>query len=78
MSSVDVNDSLASVNVILNLWAPVAFTFVEPVALSSKDVSSVEVTKVSVTDRPTLKSGVFVYLSYIKLCDSTSTKYPLM
>ena len=45
MSSVDDKDNLASVSVILNLWAPVAFAFDEPVALSNKDVSSVEVTK---------------------------------
>ena len=51
-SAVDVKDNLASVSVILNLWAPVAFAFDEPVALSNRDVSSVEVTKVSATVNP--------------------------
>ena len=53
-SAVDVNDNLASVNVILNLWAPVAFTFDEPVALSNRVVSSVDVIKDYVTVKPTL------------------------
>ena len=53
-SAVDVNDNLASVNVILNLWAPVAFAFDEPVALSNRLVSSVDVIKFSVTVKPTL------------------------
>ena len=52
-SAVDVKDNLASVSVILNLWAPVAFAFDEPVALSNKVVSSVEVINVSVIVKPT-------------------------
>ena len=53
-SAVDVKVNFASVNVILNLWAPVAFIFDEPVALSNKLESSVDVTKVSLTVKPTL------------------------
>ena len=43
-SSVAVNDFLASVNAILNLWAPGALTLDEPVALSFNDESSLAVT----------------------------------
>ena len=53
-SAVDDNESFAKVKSILNLWAPVAFSFEEPWALSSKLESSVEVTKVSDIVRPIL------------------------
>ena len=52
-SAVDDKESFAKVKSILNLWAPVAFAFDEPVALSNKVVSSVEVTNVSVIVSPT-------------------------
>ena len=74
----DVNASFERVKSILNLWAPVAFAFEEPVALSNKLVSSVEVTKVSVIVSPTLYDGSFVYLSNTKLCLSTLTKKPFI
>ena len=53
VQSIEVKESLASVNSILNLWAPVAFAFDEPVALSNRDESSVDVTKVSDIVSPT-------------------------
>ena len=53
-SSVDDKVFLANVNSILNLWAPGAFEFDTPCALSFRDVSSPGVTKDSVTDKPTL------------------------
>ena len=52
-SAVEVTSNFAKVKSILNLWAPVAFAFDDPVALSSKDVSSVEVTNVSTIVKPT-------------------------
>ena len=52
-SAVDVKDNLVRVSVILNLWAPEAFSFDEPVALSNKLVSSVDVVKVSLIVKPT-------------------------
>ena len=52
-SAVDVSDNFVSVNVILNLWAPEAFSFDDPVALSNKLVSSVDVVKVSLIVKPT-------------------------
>ena len=54
LSSVAVNVFLANANAILNLWAPGAFTFDVPVALSFKLVSSFEVVNDSVTLKPTL------------------------
>ena len=45
---------LVKVKSILNLWAPGAFVFETPCALSFKVLSSVGVTKDSVTNRPTL------------------------
>ena len=77
-SAVDVKDSFAKVKSILNLWAPVAFSLDEPWALSSKDVSSVDVTKVSVIVNPILKLGVLEYFSNIKVCWSTLTKNPFI
>ena len=53
-SAVEDKDSFAKVKSILNLWAPVAFSFEEPWALSNKLESSVEVTKLSVIVKPTL------------------------
>ena len=44
-----------------------------PVALSFKVVSSFGVVNDSVTSKPTLYDGVFVYLSNIKVCSSTLT-----
>jgi len=67
-----------SVNAILNLWAPGAFWFDVPCALSFRLPSSFGVTKDSVTNRPTLYDGVLVYLSKIKVCSATSTWKPLM
>ena len=52
-SSVESSPTFARVKVIFSLWAPVAFTFDEPVALSNKDVSSVEVIKLSLIVNPT-------------------------
>ena len=77
-SAVEVSDNFAKVKSILNLWAPAAFSFDEPVALSSKDVSSVDVTNVSETVKPTRKLGFCAYFSNTKVCFVTSTKKPLM
>ena len=52
-SAVEDKSNFASVKSILNLWAPVAFAFDEPVALSNKVVSSVEVINVSEIVKPT-------------------------
>ena len=73
-----VNDFLANVKVILNLWAPGAFTFEVPWALSFKDVSSFGVTKDSVTLKPILYDGVFVYLSNTNVELSTFTWKPFI
>ena len=54
VESVAVKDFFARVKVILSLFAPGAFSFVEPIALSNRDVSVVESTKVSATSRPIL------------------------
>ena len=78
LSSVAVNVFLASVKVILNLWAPGAFTFDVPCALSFRVVSSLGVTKLSVTDKPILYEGEFVYLSNTKTELSTLTWNPLI
>ena len=77
-SAVEDKDNFAKVKSILNLWAPAAFSFDEPVALSNKLESSVDVTKVSVIVRPILKLGVFEYFSNTKVCAVTSTKKPFM
>ena len=61
-----------------NLWAPFAFSFEEPVALSKSCESDSGVTRVSFTERPILYDGVFVYLSRIILCFATLTKVPLI
>ena len=53
-SSIEVKASLVKVKSILNLWAPGAFAFEEPAALSTSEVSWLGVTKLSVTFRPTL------------------------
>ena len=53
-SSTAVNVFFVSVNWILNLWAPGAFKFDVPVALSFKVVSSFGVVNDSVTNKPTL------------------------
>ena len=53
-SSEEPNGSLSRVKSILSLWAPFAFTFVEPAALSKRVVSASGVTSVSVTVKPTL------------------------
>ena len=53
-SSVDDKVFFASAKVILNLWAPGAFTFEEPWALSLRELSSPGVVKASVTDKPIL------------------------
>ena len=52
MSSVEVIAFFTSVNAILNLWAPGAFTLDDPVALSNKLVSSSGVVKDSATLNP--------------------------
>ena len=59
----DVNASFARVKSILNLWAPVAFSFDEPVALSNKDESSVDVIKDSDDPVDLVKLGIKVYNS---------------
>ena len=53
-SSVAPIDFLVNVKSILNLWAPGAFVFETPWALSFKVVSCVGVIKDSVTNNPTL------------------------
>ena len=78
MSSVADNVFLANDKAILNLWAPGAFTFEVPAALSFKVVSSFGVTKDSVTLKPILYDGVFVYLSNTKVELSTLTWKPFM
>ena len=55
-----------------------AFTFDEPATLSFKLESSFGVTKDSVTVKPILYDGVFVYLSNINVEASTCTKKPFM
>ena len=52
VSSVAVKAFFVSVNAILNLWAPGAFTLDDPVALSNKLVSSSGVVKDSATLNP--------------------------
>jgi len=59
-SSVALVVFFASVKAILNLCAPGAFTFDEPVALSFIVLSSDGVTKLSVIVKPTLYDGVLV------------------
>ena len=68
-SAVESGANFAKVKSILNLWAPVAFSFDDPWALSNKLVSSVDVTKVSVIVSPTRKDGSLLYFSNI-ICDS--------
>ena len=68
----------ASVKAILNLCAPGALMFDEPVALSFNDVSPSGVIKLSVTVKPTLKDGVFEYGSNINVSSLFATKKPLM
>ena len=68
----------ASVNAILNLCAPGAFTFDVPCALSFNDVSPSGVTKLSVVVNPTLNVGVFEYASSIKVSSLFFTKKPFM
>ena len=53
-SSVELNVFFESAKVIFNLWAPGAFTFEEPWALSLRELSSPGVVKASVTDKPIL------------------------
>ena len=53
-SSVELKVFLASAKVIFNLWAPGAFTFEEPWALSFNELSSPGVVNASVTDKPIL------------------------
>ena len=77
-SSVSVASFLINVNAVLNLWAPGAFTFDEPAALSFNELSSDGVTKLSVTLKPTLYVGVFEYGSSIKVCSVFATKKPLI
>ena len=78
MSSVAANAFLVSDNATLNLWAPGAFVFDTPWALSFRLGSSLGVINDSVTDKPILYDGVFVYLSRIKVESSTSIKNPLI
>ena len=52
-SSVEPKGNFARVKSTLSLWAPFAFTFVEPAALSKRVVSDSGVTRVSVTVKPT-------------------------
>ena len=75
-SAVEPNVNLESVKVMFNLWAPFAFSFDEPVALSKSEVSDSGVIKFSVIVKPTLYDGVFEYLSKISLCDVLLTKCP--
>ena len=70
--------SLVNVKLILNLWAPGAFAFEEPWALSTRDGSSLGVTKLSVIDRPILYDGLAEYLSNTIVCCNTSTAKPFM
>ena len=69
---------LTSVNAIFNLLAPGAFSFVVPEALSSKELSSVELIKLSAICKPILSVGVFEYLSNKIVCSSHLTKKPLV
>ena len=62
-SSIEVKANLESVKAILNLWAPGAFAFDEPAALSFKLESSLGVTKDSVTVKPILYDCVLVCVS---------------
>ena len=55
-----VKDFLIKVKPILNLSAPGAAKFVNPFALSYKELSSLTLTIVSLTFNPTLYDGVFV------------------
>jgi hypothetical protein len=61
-----------------NLFAPGAFSFEEPEALSNSEVSSVDDKELSVTCNPILYVGVFEYLSNRIVCSSHRTKKPLV
>ena len=52
--------------------------FDEPAALSFRDESSLGVTKDSVTVKPILYDGVFVYLSKTNVEESTCIKKPFI
>ena len=70
--------NFAKVRVIFNLWAPGAFSFEEPAALSFKVLSSLGVLRVSVTLSPILYEGLSAYFSNIKVCAVFCTKNPLV
>ena len=78
LSSVADSVFLVNANEILNLWAPGAFVFDTPWALSFKSLSSLGVINDSDTFKPILYDGVFVYLSNIKVESSIWTKNPLI
>ena len=59
-----------------NLWAPFAFSFDVPVALSKSVVSVSGVTNDSVIDNPTRYDGEKPYLSKTILCALTFTNWP--
>ena len=76
VSSVAVRDFLTSVRLILNLWAPGAFTFDAPCALSRRESSSSGVTNDSEICQPTRNEGWFEYFSRRIICSVFSTKKP--
>ena len=63
----------------LNLSAPGAAKFENPLALSYRSLSEAEaVTNSSLTNKPTLYEGAFVYWSRMTVESETVTKNPLI